>query len=71
MTDDLSPFDDRMRRPAVISIVGGMLLGFMAIYAQRILMGVDTPIVMGVVFGLLASAALFANSYRSISARLD
>jgi len=71
MSEDLSPFDHRMRRPAIISLVGGMTLGFVAVYAQRILMGADTPIPMGIVFGLLASVALFANSYNNISNQLE
>lgn len=71
MADDLSLFDERLRRAAVVSLVGGMALGFIAVYAQRILVGVDIPVSMGLVFGILASAALYGNSYRTLSARLD
>lgn len=71
MSDDLSPFDKRMRRPAVISFTAGILLGFIAVFAQRELMGTDTPILMGIVFGLLAAGALYAKSYQALSAQLD
>lgn len=71
MSDDLSLFDERMRRPAIISLVGGMTLGFIAVFAQRTLIGTDTPVAMGVVFGLLAAGALYGKSYSTYSKRLD
>jgi len=71
MSDDLSLFDERLRRSAVISLVSGMLLGFLAVMGQRMQTSVETPWGMGVVFGLLAAAALYGVSYRNHSRRLE
>jgi len=67
MSDDISLFHPRMRKPAVIALVFGLLLGFLAVGAQRIRFGTEQPLILGVVLGLLAAAFLYGIMYRNLS----
>ncbi|GGN93207.1 MULTISPECIES: hypothetical protein [Haloarcula] len=67
MSDDFSPFDRRMRWPAVVSAVAGFGLGFVAVFAQRTGTGADVPWVYALPFGALAAAFLFGVMYRNLS----
>jgi len=71
MSDDLSLFDRRMRKQAVISVVAGGALGVMAIQSQRITTAAEPPWFMAIVYGFLAAAALYAVSYRTLEKRLE
>ena len=66
MSDELSLFHPRMRKPAVISVVGGLALGFMAVQGQRIQTGGQMPWWLAVPLGLLAAAFLYGIAYRNL-----
>jgi len=71
MSDDLSLFDRRMRKPAAISLTAGLILGVMAIGAQRITGGTDTAWLLAIPYGLLAAAFLYGITYRNLAKRLE
>ena len=71
MSDDISLFHPRMRKPAAFALVFGLVLGFLAVGAQRITDGSDQSLVLGVVLGLLAAAFLYGIMYRNLSERLS
>jgi len=70
MSDDISLFHPRMKKPAVISVVGGFGLGFLAVGAQRI-QGTATPLWLGLVFGILAGSFLYGVMYRNLKHRME
>jgi len=70
MSDDISPLHPRMRKPAVISLVFGLALGFLAMGAQRIRGGSGQSLPLAIVLGLLAAAFLFGIMYRNLSQHL-
>ncbi|MDS0283396.1 hypothetical protein [Haloarcula onubensis] len=70
MSDDISLFHPRMRVPAVIALVFGLVLGFLAVGAQRIIGGSGQSLVLAIVLGLLAAAFLYGIMYRNLSAHL-
>jgi cytosine/uracil/thiamine/allantoin permease len=70
MSDDISLFHPRMRLPAVIALVFGLTLGFLAVGAQRIIDGTGQSLVAGVVLGLLAGAFLYGIMYRNLSQQI-
>ena len=70
MSDDISLFHPRMRKPAAIALVFGLVLGFLAVGAQRISGGSGQSLVTGVVMGLLATAFLYGIMYRNLSAHI-
>ncbi|WP_324664018.1 hypothetical protein [Haloarcula sediminis] len=70
MSDDISPFHPRMRKPGLIALVFGLVLGFLAVGAQRITDGTGQSLLLGVVLGLLAAAFLYGIMYRNLSKRL-
>ena len=55
MSDDISLFHPRMRKPAAISVVGGFGLGFLAVGAQWV-QGNPSTVWLGFVLGALATA---------------
>lgn len=65
MSDDLSLFDRRMRKSAVISVTGGLLLGFLSVQVQQPDIPIKDFVVLALVYGALAAAALYAVSYRN------
>jgi len=67
MSDDISLFHPRMRKPAIIALVFGLVLGFLAVGAQRIATESSSSILLGVVLGLLAAAFLYGIMYRNLS----
>jgi|GEM_PF-978526 drug/metabolite transporter (DMT)-like permease len=67
MSDDISLFHPRMRKPGIIALVFGLILGFLAVGAQRISGGDGQSLVVGVVLGLLAAAFLYGIMYRNLS----
>jgi drug/metabolite transporter (DMT)-like permease len=67
MSDDISLFHPRMRRPAVYALSFGLLLGFLAIKSQQIRGGSNQSPILGVVLGLLAAAFLYGIMYRNLS----
>lgn len=71
MSDDISLFHPRMRKPAVIALVFGLVLGFLAVGAQGIDSGSGNSPVLGLVLGLLAAAFLYGVMYRNLSAQLE
>jgi len=71
MSDDVSLFHPRMRKPAVISLVFGLLLGFLAVGAQRITDGNGQALPLGLVLGLLAAAFLYGIMYRNLKHHLS
>jgi len=70
MSDDISPFHPRMRKPAVIAVVGGLTLGFLAVGSQRI-QGNSTALWQGLVFGFLAASFLYGVMYRNLKHRME
>jgi len=70
MSDDISLFHPRMRKPAVIAVVFGLVLGFLAIGSQRFSEGAPDPWFLAVPYGLLAAAFLYGIMYRNLSRRL-
>jgi len=71
MSDDISLFHPRMRKPAVIALVFGLVLGFLSVGAQRIAGGSGQSLVLGVALGLLAAAFLYGIMYRNLSKHLS
>lgn len=71
MSDDISPFHPRMRKPAVMALVFGLVLGFLAVGAQGITTGSSLSPILGLVLGLLAAAFLYGIMYRNLSAQLS
>ncbi|WP_262180395.1 hypothetical protein [Haloarcula laminariae] len=71
MSDDISLFHPRMRKPGLIALVFGLLLGFLAVGAQRIAGGTGQSPVLGIGLGLLAAAFLYGIMYRNLSERLS
>jgi high-affinity Fe2+/Pb2+ permease len=70
MSDDISLFHPRMKKPAVIAVVGGFGLGFLAVGAQRI-QGGGTPLWIGALMGILAAGFLYGIMYRNLKHRLQ
>ncbi|WP_254272088.1 hypothetical protein [Haloarcula marina] len=70
MSDSLSPFDDRMRWPALGAVVIGFGLAFLAVYVQRTAGGTAPPWAFALPFGAIAAAFLYAVMYRNMSKRL-
>jgi drug/metabolite transporter (DMT)-like permease len=60
-----------MRKPAVISLVIGLTLGFLAVGAQGIDDGSGNSPILGVVLGLLAAAFLYGVMYSNLSAQIE
>ena len=71
MSDDISLFHPRMRKPAVIALVFGLLLGFLAVGAQGMSSGTGDSPILGIVLGLLAAAFLYGVMYRNLSEQLS
>lgn len=71
MSDDISLFHPRMRKPAVIALVFGLVLGFLSVGAQGISTETGGSLVLGVVLGLLAAAFLYGVMYRNLSKQLS
>lgn len=71
MSDDISLFHPRMRKPAVIALVFGLILGFLAVGARGIATGSSLSLVLALVLGLLAAAFLYGIMYRNLSVRLS
>ena len=71
MSDDISLFHPRMRKPAVISLGFGLVLGFLAVGAQGIDSGAGNSPILGIVLGLLAAAFLYGVMYSNLSARIE
>jgi len=71
MSDDISLFHPRMRKPAVIALVFGLTLGFLAVGAQRIIDGSGQSLPTGIVLGLLAAAFLYGIMYRNLSQHIS
>jgi len=67
MSEDISLFHPRMRKPAVIALLFGLTLGFLAVGAQRIRDGSGGSVILGVVLGLLAASFLYVIMYRNLS----
>jgi len=70
MSDDISLFHPRMRKPAVIALVFGLVLGFLAVGAQAITGGSGQSPILGLVLGLLAAAFLYGIMYRNLEAHI-
>jgi len=71
MSDDLSLFDRRMRKPAAISLTVGFALGIMSVQAQRLSYSGDYPWTLALIYGPLAAAMLYGVTYRNLSKRLE
>jgi len=71
MSDDISLFHPRMRKPAVIALTFGLVLGFLAVGAQSITTGSAQSVILGVVLGLLAASFLYGIMYRNLSQHLS
>ena len=71
MSDDLSLFDRRMRKPAAISVTAGLTLGFLSVQVQQFNTTINAPVALALIYGALASAALYAVSYRNRKRRLE
>jgi drug/metabolite transporter (DMT)-like permease len=71
MSDDISLFHPRMRKPAVIALMFGLVLGFLAVGAQRINGGTGQSLPLGIALGLLAAAFLYGVMYRNLSKHLS
>ena len=67
MSDDISLFHPRMRKPAVIALVFGLVLGFLSVGARQMTGGAGQSPIFGVVLGLLAAAFLYGIMYRNLS----
>jgi len=67
MSDDISLFHTRMRKPAVIALVFGLTLGFLAVGTQRMMGGAGQSLPVGIALGLLAAAFLYGIMYRNLS----
>lgn len=71
MSDDISLFHPRMRKPAVIALVFGLTLGFMSVGAARLGNRPGQSLFFGVVFGLLATAFLYGVMYSNLSKQIE
>jgi len=70
MSDDISVFHRRMRKPAIIATVAGFSLGFLAVGAQW-LQGEESPLWLAPVLGVLATAFLYGVMYRNLERRIE
>lgn len=71
MSDDLSLFDRRMRKPAAISVVGGVMLGVLSVQSQRFVAGAETPWLLAIPLSILAATALYGVTYKNLAQRLE
>jgi ABC-type Fe3+-siderophore transport system permease subunit len=69
MSDDFSVFHRQMRKPAVIAISSGAILGVMSVTVRRQLYDADTSWIWAVLFGGLAAIMLYARMYYTLSQR--
>jgi len=70
MSDDISLFHRRMRKPAALALVIGFGLGIISIQAQRLSTGSEYPWILAIPYGLIAAAMLYGVMYQNISKRL-
>lgn len=66
MSEEITIYHPRMKKMAVISVVVGFGLGFMAVQAQRIQTGNPTPWNLALPYGALAAIMLYAITYRNL-----
>lgn len=71
MSDDISLFHRRMRKPAIISVVAGLGLGFLAIGAHRMTTGNQVSWLLAFAYGGLAAIMLYGVTYRNLKRRLE
>ncbi|MBX0287568.1 hypothetical protein [Haloarcula salinisoli] len=71
MSDDISLFHPRMRKPAIYAAVFGLILGFLAIKGQRIATGGGQPWVLVAPYAILSAAFLYGIMYRNLSQHLS
>jgi len=70
MSDDISLFHPRMRKPAVYALTFGLTLGFLAIGGQRLNDAGAQEWYFAIPYGLLAAAFLYGIMYRNLSERI-
>jgi protein-S-isoprenylcysteine O-methyltransferase Ste14 len=71
MSDDISLFHRRMRKPALISLVAGFGLGFVSVQVRRITTTYATPWWWAIIFGVLAATMLYAVSYSNLKKQIE
>lgn len=71
MSDDISLFHPRMRKPAAIALVAGFGLGFISVQVRRVTTSYATPWWWALIFGVLAATMLYGVAYSNISKQLE